>query len=76
MEDYDKLQEIIAGELNVETDEITEEKSLTEDFGADSIDMFQIMMAVEVEFNIEVDNQEAEHIRTVGDIVQLIQECR
>lgn len=76
MEDYDKLQEIIAGELNVEMDDITEEKSLTEDFGADSIDMFQIMMAVEVEFNIEVDNQEAEHIRTVGDIVQLIQECR
>ena len=76
MEGYEKLQEIIAGELNAEMDEITEEKSLIEDFGADSIDMFQIMMAVEVEFDIEVDNQEAEHIRTVGDIVQLIQECR
>ena len=76
MEDFDKLQEIIAEELNVDTDEVTEEKSLIDDFGADSIDLFQILMAIETEFDIEVDNEEAEHIRTVGDVVQLIQECR
>ena len=49
---------------------------MIDDFGADSIDLFQIMMAIETEFDIEVDNEEAEHIRTVGDVVQLIQECR
>ena len=76
MEDFDKLQEIIAEELNVDMDEVTEEKSLIDDFGADSIDLFQILMAIETEFDIEVDNEEAEHIRTVGDVVQLIQECR
>lgn len=76
MEDFDKLQEIIAEELNVDMDEITEEKSLIDDFGADSIDLFQILMAIETEFDIEVDNEEAEHIRTVGDVVQLIQESR
>ena len=76
MEDYGKLQEIIAEELNVDMEDVTEEKSLIEDMGADSIDLFQILMAIETEFDIEVDNEEAEHIRTVGDIVQLIQECR
>ena len=76
MEDFDKLQEIIAEELNVDMEEVTEEKSLIDDFGADSIDLFQILMAIETEFDIEVDNEEAEHIRTVGDVVQLIQECR
>lgn len=76
MEDFEKLQEIIAEELNVESDEITEEKSLSDDLGADSVDLFQILMAVETEYDIEVDNEEAEHIHTVGDVMQLIRDLR
>ena len=70
--DYEKLQEIIADVLNVETDDITMETTFVDDLGADSLDIFQIIMGIEETFDIEIDNEDAEKIMTVGDAVEQI----
>ena len=67
-----KLQEIIADVLNVETDDITMETTFVDDLGADSLDIFQIIMGIEETFDIEIDNEDAEKIMTVGDAVEQI----
>lgn len=70
--EFEKLQKIISEVLNVEADEITQETSFVDDLGADSLDLFQIIMGIEEEFNIEIANEEAEKIATVGDAVEQI----
>ena len=70
--EFEKLQEIIAEVLNVETDEIKMETTFVDDLGADSLDIFQIIMGLEEEFDIEIDNEDAEKIVTVGDAVEQI----
>ena len=70
--EFEKLQEIIAEVMNVETDDITLDTSFVEDLGADSLDIFQIIMGIEETFDIEIDNDEAEKIVTVGDAVEQI----
>ncbi|MCD8222558.1 MAG: acyl carrier protein [Clostridiales bacterium] len=70
--EFEKLQSIISEVLNVETDEITTETSFVEDLGADSLDIFQIIMGIEEEFDIEIPNEAAEKIVTVGDAVEQI----
>ena len=70
--EFEKLQEIIADVLNVETDDITMETTFVDDLGADSLDIFQIIMGIEETFDIEIDNEDAEKIRTVGDAVEQI----
>ncbi|MGL6199525.1 MAG: acyl carrier protein [Lachnospiraceae bacterium] len=70
--EFEKLQEIIAEVLNVETNEITMETTFVDDLGADSLDLFQIIMGLEEEFDIEIDNEDAEKIVTVGDAVEQI----
>lgn len=70
--EFEKLQKIISEVLNVETDEITMETSFVDDLGADSLDLFQIIMGIEEEFEIEIANEEAEKIATVGDAVEQI----
>ena len=70
--EFEKLQEIIADVLNVETDDITMETTFVDDLGADSLDIFQIIMGIEETFDIEIDNDEAEKIVTVGDAVEQI----
>lgn len=70
--EFEKLQSIISEVLNVETDEITTETSFVEDLGADSLDIFQIIMGIEEEFDIEIPNEAAEKIVTVGDVVEQI----
>ena len=67
-----KLQSIISEVLNVDAEEITMETSFVDDLGADSLDVFQIIMAIEEEFEIEIDNENAEKIVTVGDAVDQI----
>ena len=71
--EFEKLQEIIADVLNVETDDITMETTFVDDLGADSLDIFQIIMGIEETFDIEIDNDDAEQISTVGDAVEQIQ---
>jgi len=70
--EFEKLQEIIAEVLNVETDEIKLETTFVDDLGADSLDIFQIIMGLEEEFDIEIDNEDAEKIVTVQDAVEQI----
>ena len=70
--EFEKLKEIIADVLNVEADDITEDTKFVDDLGADSLDIFQIIMGIEETFDIEIDNDEAEKIATVGDAVEQI----
>ena len=70
--EFEKLQAIIADVLNVPKDDITPETTFVDDLGADSLDIFQIIMGIEEEFDIEIDNEEAEKITTVQDAVEQI----
>ena len=74
MEDleFEKLQEIIAEVLNVDADEITMDTTFVDDLGADSLDVFQIIMGIEEVFDIEIANEDAEKIVSVGDAVEQI----
>lgn len=70
--EFEKLQKIISEVLNVDTDDITMDTTFVDDLGADSLDLFQIIMGIEEEFDIEVSNEDAENIVTVGDAVEYI----
>ncbi|MBR1622443.1 MAG: acyl carrier protein [Pseudobutyrivibrio sp.] len=70
--EFDLLKEIIAEVLNVDAAEITTDTTFVDDLGADSLDVFQIIMGVEEKLNIEVDTEAAEKLSTVGDAVELI----
>ena len=70
--EFEKLQNIIAEVLNVDSDEITPETTFVDDLGADSLDVFQIIMGIEQEFDIESPNEKAEKIVSVGDAAEAI----
>ena len=70
--EFEKIQEIIADVLNINVDEIKSESKFVDDLGADSLDIFQIIMGIEETFDIELDNKEADKITTVGDAVEQI----
>ena len=70
--EFEKLTKLIAEVLNVDEEEITMETTFVDDLGADSLDVFQIIMGLEEEFDIEIPNEEAEKIVTVGDAVEQI----
>lgn len=73
--EFEKLQKIISEVLNIEPDEITMETTFVDDLGADSLDVFQIIMGIEEEFDIEIANDAAEKIVTVKDAVDQIKEA-
>lgn len=73
--EFEKLQAIIADVLNVPKDDITPETTFVDDLGADSLDIFQIIMGIEEDFDIEIDNEEAEKITTVQDAVEQIKKA-
>ena len=70
--EFEKLQSIIAEVLNIDADEVTMDKTFVDDLGADSLDVFQIIMGIEEEFDIEIPNGAAENIPTVADAVDAI----
>lgn len=70
--EFEKLQKIIADVLNVEEDKIKLETTFIDDLGADSLDVFQIIMGIEEEFDIEIPEDAAEKISTVADAVDAI----
>ena len=74
--EFEKLKEIIAEVLSVDQNEVTLETTFTDDLGADSLDVFQIIMGIEQEFELTVDTDEVEGIKTVGDAVELIKAAR
>lgn len=73
--EFEKLQKIISEVLGVDEAEIALNTSFVDDLGADSLDVFQIIMAIEEEFDIEIANEEAEKIVTVGDAVDQIKKA-
>ncbi|MCM1134848.1 MAG: acyl carrier protein [Clostridium sp.] len=70
--EFEKLKKIIADVLNVDPEEITMETTFVDDLGADSLDLFQVIMGIEEEFDIEIDAEDTEDIKTVEQAVELI----
>lgn len=70
---FDKVKGIIVEQLGVEDSDVTMESSFVDDLGADSLDIVELVMAFEEEFELEIPDEEAEKIRTVGDAVNFIQ---
>ena len=72
--EFEKLKQIIVEVLNVDENEITMDTTFIDDLGADSLDVFQIIMGLEEEFDIEIPDADAEKVTTVGDVVDYIKE--
>ena len=70
---FDKIKDIIVEQLDVEEDAVTMEASITEDLGADSLDVVDLVMSIEESFDVEIPDEEVENIKTVGDIVMYIE---
>jgi acyl carrier protein len=71
---FDKVKAVIVDQLSVEEDDVTEEASFIDDLGADSLDIVELVMALEEEFGISIPDEQAEKIKTVGDAVDFISE--
>lgn len=69
---FEKVQSIIAEQLGVSADSVTADSSLVEDLGADSLDMVELIMAFSDEFDIDIPDDAAEGIATVGDVVEYL----
>ncbi len=73
--EFEKIRDIIVEVLNVEESDVKMESTFIDDLGADSLDVFQIIMGLEEEFDIEIPSDEAEKIVTVGDAVEQIKKA-
>lgn len=71
--DFNKVKEVVAEQLGVESAELSSETSLKKDLNADSLDLFQIIMSLEEEFGIEIPTEDTENIDTIGDIEKYLQ---
>lgn len=74
--EFEQIQKIIAQILSVAPDEVTPDTKLVEDFGADSLDLFQIVMEIEETFGVEIDEEQTKDIHTVEDAVKLLQSIK
>ena len=72
MESIDKIKKIIVDQLGVDESKITEDSSFVDDLGADSLDIVELIMAFEEEFDMEIPDEDAEKIKTVGDTVKYL----
>ncbi len=70
----EKVYQIISDQLGVEKDKLSPDKKLIEDLGADSLDVVELIMAFEEEFGVEIPDEDAEKIQTVGDIIAYLKE--
>lgn len=71
---FEKVKETLCEQLDVEEDKVTLEASIIEDLGADSLDVVDLIMSLEEEFEIEIPDEDVEHMKTVGDIVNYVEE--
>lgn len=74
--EFEKIREIIAEQMSISEDEITMETTFMGDLGADSLDLFQIISDLEDYFEMEFNNEDAEKIKTVGDVVEYIKAAK
>lgn len=74
--ELEKIKAIIAEVLNIDADSITADTTFVDDLGADSLDIFQIIMGIEEEYDIELENEAVEQIQTVGDAVEAIRSIK
>ncbi|HCL90336.1 MAG TPA: acyl carrier protein [Candidatus Atribacteria bacterium] len=72
METMDRIKKIIADQLGVDESKITEDSSFIDDLGADSLDIVELIMAFEEEFDIEIPDEDAEKMKTIGDAVKYL----
>ena len=71
---FEKIREMIAENLNIDINTITEEASFKEDLGADSLDLFELVMALEEEFGVEIPTEDLETLTTVGAVAKYVEE--
>ena len=70
----EKVTEILCDQLDVDAEKVTMEASITDDLGADSLDVVDLVMSLEEELDVEIPDEEVENIKTVGDIVKYIED--
>lgn len=70
---FEKVREILAEQLDIETEEITMESQIADDLGADSLDVVDLLMSLEDEFDVEIPDEEIENIKTVGNLVNYLE---
>jgi acyl carrier protein len=71
---FDEVKEVVVEQLNANPEEVKEDSKFVEDLGADSLDVVELVMALEEKFGIEIPDEDAEKIQTVGDAVKYIEE--
>lgn len=71
---FDKVKEIIVEQLDVDADKVTSGSNIQDDLGADSLDVVDLVMSLEEEFDVEIPDEAVENIKTVGDIVKYIED--
>lgn len=70
----EEMKELIEEGLNVDASNVTEETSFKDDLGADSLDLFELVMSLEDKYEVEIPSEELEHLLTVGDVIKYIEE--
>lgn len=70
---FEKIRKILSEQLDIEEDKITLSSNIVEDLGADSLDIVDLLMSLEDEFDVEVPDEEIENIKTIGDMVNYIE---
>ena len=70
--EFEMIRDFLVQQLGIDEDEITMESSFADDLGADSLDLVELIMALEEEYDIKIDDEEAETLKTVGDVVNFI----
>ncbi len=71
---FDKIKEILAEQLDADTEEMTMDTDIARDLGADSLDVVELLMSIEDEFQVEIPDEEIENIKTIGELVKYIEE--
>ena len=74
MDVFEKVKKILCDQLDLEEEQVTEEAEVIEDLGADSLDIVDLVMTLEEEFDTEIPDEDIENLKTVGDIVKYIEE--
>ncbi len=73
---FEKIRAILCEQLDIEEDQVTMESNIAEDLGADSLDVVDLVMSIEDEFDLEVPDDQVENIKTVGDVVNYIESLK